>query len=383
MIAASVRPRSALVYSRFLSRPLRTLSTWANALVYPRSVDDYLQLVNPLWSSTEIRARVVKVTQETADVVSLALAANWNFRGYRAGQYVAVSVDIAGVRHTRCFSLSSSPLQDDNLVTITVKAHTGGVVSTYLVENAQPGLVLTLSEPQGEFVLPQALPSRVLLISGGSGITPCMSILRTLLRGSYMGEISFLHFARSDADVIFSAELRELAARHSHLKLTVCAGPTVRQSPVERWILTEPILEALVPNFHAVDTWVCGPARMLDAVKRIYCARGALARLRVELFTGSSPVASDEQPAAVGGNVEFVRAGRSILAQSVRNLLEQAEAVGLNPNSGCRMGICQTCKCRKLRGVTRDLRTGELSPHANVDIQLCVSAPVGDVALDL
>jgi len=383
MIAASVRPHSALVYSHILLRPLRALSALASALVYPRSVDDYLQLVNPLWSNTAIRARVMTVTQETADTVSLELAPNWNFRSYRAGQYVAVSLDIEGVRHTRCFSLSSSPLRGGHLITITVKAHPGGVVSTYLVEKAKPGLVLTLSEPRGEFVLPRVLPSRVLMISGGSGITPCISLLRTLLLGSYRGEISFLHFARSDAEVIFGAELRELAARHKNLKLTICAGPQVRRSPLERWTLTEPILEALVPNFPLVDTWVCGPARLLDAVQRIYGARGALARLRVEHFTGPSTVVTAEPDAAVAGNVEFARAGRSILAQSVHNLLEQAEAVGLNPSSGCRMGICQTCKCRKLRGVTRDLRTGELSTNADVDIQLCVSAPVGDVVLDL
>ena len=119
-----------------LGRPLRSLlrSKLVSALTYPHTVDHYLELVSPLWSVDRIRAEVVEVIRETADVVTLVLRPNENFGSYKAGQYVSITVEVEGVRHTRCFSLSSSPSRDDKLITLTIKARAeGGLVSPYLV----------------------------------------------------------------------------------------------------------------------------------------------------------------------------------------------------------------------------------------------------------
>src|SRR5690606_3612379 len=141
--------------------PLRSLlrSKLVTALSYPHPVDHYLELVSPLWSVDRIRAEVVQVVRETSDVVTLVLRPNGNFQGYKAGQYVALTVEVNGSRQTRCFSLSSTPERKDGLIALTIKARAqGGFVSPYLLEHARPGLRVILSEPQGAFVLPEYLP---------------------------------------------------------------------------------------------------------------------------------------------------------------------------------------------------------------------------------
>lgn len=374
-LAVSSKPQGLL--SRPLGRTKSLLkSKLVAALAYPHPVDHYLELVSPLWSVDRIRAEVVEVIRETSDVVTLVLRPNENFRGYKAGQYVNLMVEVDGVRHSRCFSLSSTPLRNDGLVTLTVKARaSGGLVSPYLVKNARAGMRVVLSAPLGDFVLPEALPSKHLFISGGSGITPCMGMLRTLLGFEYKGQIVFVHYARSPRDVIFGAELKELAARHSNLKLVI-------ETEEERGSLPDlnaSSLAAIVPDFEAWDAWVCGPTPLMEAARKLYEARGASERVRTEQFVLATRVDVAEGEAGV---VEFVRGKRSMSGDK-RTLLEQAEASGLSPQSGCRMGICQSCRCKKVSGVTRDLRTGELSTDDNVDIQICVSVPVGNVSIDL
>lgn len=369
--------KSLGLFSRPLGRTKSLLkSKLVEALTYPHTVDHYLELVSPLWSVERVRAEVTQVIRETSDVVTLVLRPNENFAGYKAGQYVSLTVEVDGVRHSRCFSLSSTPLRNDGLITLTVKARaTGGLVSPFLVKNARPGMNVVLSAPIGDFVLPDVLPSQLLFISGGSGITPNMGMLRTLLGSGYTGKIVFVHYARSPSDVIFRTELEALAQKYTNLSLLI-------ETESERGCLpdlNEASLSAIVPDFEAWDAWVCGPTPLMEAARKLYTARAAEKRLRTEQFVLSTRVDVAEGEA---GLVEFVRAKRSLNGDK-RTLLEQAEAQGLNPQSGCRMGICQSCKCRKLSGVTRDVRTGELSSDDNVDIQICVSVPVGNVSIDL
>ena len=197
------------------------------ALTSPHGVDRYLELVNPMWAATEVRARVVDVVRETdgpasqtAPVATVTLQPTSTWRGHRAGQYVQVGVEIPGARRTtRCFSISSAESGPGEPFTITVRAHEEGLVSTYLVREAEPGLVVHLSQAEGGFTLTEspATPTNnhLLMISGGSGITPVMSQLRTLLRDGYDGKagrrVTFLHYARSREDQIFAEELQRIA----------------------------------------------------------------------------------------------------------------------------------------------------------------------------
>jgi ferredoxin-NADP reductase len=377
--AFSTHPRAGQfrgpnIAERGLRRVLQ--SRFAKALVYPQSVDHYLSLVSPTLSIERIRAEVVEVIRETRDVVTLVLRPNHNFRGYKAGQYVAVTVEVDGAQHTRCFSLSSSPSREDGLVTLTVKARAeGGLVSPFFVEKAAKGLVLTLSEPMGDFVLPVEVPARLLFISGGSGITPGMSMLRTLLASGYTGEVVFMHFARTPADVIFGGELAEIARTRPNVRVVIETESERGSLPD----LSEQGLAKVVTDFDNCDTWVCGPVPMMNAVKQAFRARGAAGRVRSEEFVVAMPTISVDGET---GHITFARAKR-ITDGDHRTLLEQAESAGLRPKSGCRMGICQSCQCKKLSGITKDIRSGVLSTEDNDLIKLCISVPVGDVSIDL
>src|SRR3954449_1751425 len=171
------------------------------ALATPHGVDRYLELIHPMLTVRELRAVVTDVERTTADSVTLTLRPTRQWRGFEAGQFVQIAVDIDGVRRTRCYSPSCSQHRADGRIEITIKAHPQGLVSQYLHAQAKPGLVLGLTPADGTFKLPARRPDKLLLISGGSGITPVLSMLRTLADEEHPGEIVFLHYSNAPSDV--------------------------------------------------------------------------------------------------------------------------------------------------------------------------------------
>src|SRR5947209_19357231 len=201
-------------------RVLKALS----ALSTPLLPDDYCELVNPLWSTRELRGRIVEVRHETADAATIVIKPGYRWPGHKPGQYVRIGIDIDGVRHWRAYSLTSDPDREDRLLSITPKKVDQGQVSPYLVTEAKPGTIVSLSNIEGNFVLDDPPPERLLFISAGSGITPIMSMLRHLDHYDELRDAVLLHSARHTDDVIFGPELRELANRrsafHLHEQLT-------------------------------------------------------------------------------------------------------------------------------------------------------------------
>jgi ferredoxin-NADP reductase len=356
------------------------------ALTSPHGVDRYLEQINPMWAATEVRARVVDVTRETDGehpVATITLQPTSTWRGHRAGQYVQVGVEINGARRTtRCFSISSAESNPGEQFSITVRAHDEAKpgqqrVSRFLVREAQPGQLVHLSQAEGQFTLSEspATPSNneLLMISGGSGITPVMSQVRTLLRDGYDGRanrkrVTFLHYARSAEDQIFAEELKRIAWQDNGIDVHLRHGDEHFSAEA---------LARLVPNFRDVDTWACGPAPMMSLVADAY---GDSPRLRTEFFKVSTTAAIDGDSA--DGEVAFNQAGKTA-PNSGASLLEQAEAMGLTPEYGCRMGICFSCVSRKTEGTVRNVLTGEESSLPDEDIRICVSAPVGNCSVDL
>jgi ferredoxin-NADP reductase len=213
------------------------------------------------------------------------------------------------------------------------------------------------------------------LISGGSGITPVLSMLRTLCDERHDGEIVFLHYARTAADWLYRDEVQDLAARHPNLTVRYVA---TREGGGHLSAAT--ISELLGGGeLSGADVAACGPPPLLDAVRELWAAAGAPERVRAETFTPLRLPVSAEPGTH---RLHFTRSGRTVTGGS-GSLLEQAEAAGLNPAYGCRMGICHTCTCRKAAGSVRNVLTGELLDGEDEDIQLCISVPDGDVALDL
>ncbi len=370
-----------------VSRLLR--SRLAAALATPHGVDRYLERFNPMWAAHEVRARVVSVHRETegagtAPVATLTLQPTSTWRGHRAGQHVLVGAELPGSakRLTRAFSISSAASGPGEQFTLTIRAHDEGQVSSYLVRQAQPGVILHLSQAQGEFTLNEspATPTnnRLLFITGGSGITPAMSMVRTLLRDGYDGhagrKVTFLHFARGPEDQIFAEELAAIAEADNGVDVHLRHGDQ---------LFSEFELRRLVPDYRRTDTWLCGPAGLVDLVKEAYTdAQGDLSpRLRMEFFKPA--VARAAKPGEeVEGEVSFTRSGKTTTASGA-SLLEQAEELGLMPEFGCRMGICFSCTRTKTAGTVRNVLTGEESSLPDEEIRICVTSAAGDCHIDL
>jgi ferredoxin-NADP reductase len=340
-----------------------------------RHASFWLRELDPIRSLDEIRAEVIEIIEETADVKTFVLRPNARWQHDRAGQFTAVEVEIDGVRTRRCYTISSSP--GASRPTITVKRTIGGRVSNWLHDHARPGDVLALSPASGDFVLPEPPPQKLLLVSGGSGITPVMSMLRDLDRRDAVGDVVFVHYARSSRDVIFAEELREIAARHPrlrvHIRLDDAASPG---------LFSEDEVRRLVPDFTERDTFLCGPPGLMERVEQLWKSHGIADRLRRERFV-SAIVASANVEGGIRSQITLVRSGRRIEAESSRMLLDELERAGERPASGCRMGICRTCRCRKRSGMVENSLTGEVSSEPDEDIQLCISRPRSDVTLEL
>ena len=301
--------------------------------------------------------------RQTPRSVTLTLEPNQTFTGFRAGQHINLTVEIDGRRRTRCYSPASA--EGAGLIELTIGRHDGGLVSSHLCDHARPGMVLGLDSVGGDFVLPDTRPRRILFVSGGSGITPVMSMLRTMRDEGSDREIAFIHYARSALEACYADELAAMpGVRVLHGYTREGAGDLDGYFDAEH-------LAAAMPEPDAV--YVCGPPALVDAVR---------AHRPDAHFESFVPPTFTMPAESSGGRVTFTDSGVE-LTDDGRPLLLQAEDAGLTPESGCRMGICHSCTRRKTRGAVRNLITGAVSTTDEEDVQICVSAPVGDVDLAL
>jgi ferredoxin-NADP reductase len=344
------------------------------SLSSPLLPDDYLELVNPLWSTRELRGRIVEVTHETPDATTVLIKPGYRWPGHKPGQYVRIGIDIDGVRHWRAYSLTSDPYREDGLLSITPKRVDEGKVSPYLVDQAKPGTIVSLSKIEGEFVLPDPPPRKLLFISAGSGVTPIMSMLRHLEHYDQLTDVVLLHSARHTDDVIFGPELRALADRRDgfrlHEQLTREQG---RMGPQD--------LERLCPDWREREAYISGPGEMLDAFAEHFEREADGDRLRMERF--QPKLGLGENGSGEGGTIKFLVSECEAESDGKTPILVAGEEKGLDLPYGCREGICHTCVGELRSGRVRDLRNGKVYGQEGEVIRTCISAPEGPVEIDL
>jgi len=341
-------------------------------LTTPLHPDDYLRLVNPLWSQRELRGRIEKVVPETDDAATLVIRPGWGWRyDHRPGQYVGIGVQVNGKFQWRSYSVSSPPRRRGRTISITVRAMPEGKLSAHLVNGLEPGTIVRLALPEGDFVLPDPPPAKMLFLVGGSGVTPVMAMLRTMDRRASLPDV-VMHYSSPNPDrMIFRDELATLEQRND--------GLTVHRLHTDvDGMLELADLDRICPDWRQRETWACGPGPMLDAISEHFESAGLEEQLHLERF--SLKLAGD---GGEGGTITFRTSGKSADADGATTVLEAGEDAGVGMPFGCRMGICHTCTLTLVSGTIRDLRNGDEYDQPNEQVQTCVTVPVGDCTFDI
>ncbi|MER9332876.1 hybrid-cluster NAD(P)-dependent oxidoreductase [Mesorhizobium sp. M0293] len=325
------------------------------------------------------------VIDETHDVKTFVLtsAADRMFC-FSAGQYVLVHLRINGTAMTRSYSVSSPPTRPLDLQ-ITVKRTPGGLASNWLHDNLRPGSKIEIEGPFGSFNLDELPSQKPVFLSGGSGVTPTMSMLRALTDRADDRQIHFIYSAKTPGDIIFRSELDALAARFANVHVTlVCSqgGPAWTGSTGR---IDGRMLLNLVPDLHKRTVFACGPEGYMKTARACLDAIGlAPAQYHEESFGGSSS-SRPELGSAVRSSVRFSRSGVEHHCTSGETLLEAARNCGIYIPTACQQGVCGTCRIAKLSGevVMDDLGGLNAEEKSAGYVLACCSRPQGSVLLDV
>src|SRR5688572_20250717 len=288
-------------------------------LFSPLLPDDYLELINPLWSTRELRGRIERIEPETGDAVTIVIKPGFEWEGHEPGQYLRVGVVVDGVFHWRAYSLTSDPERSDGCICITPKLVEEGKVTPYLLKQAKPGALVRLGGVEGGFVLPDPLPDKLLFVSAGSGITPIMSMLRHLDHQGEVRDVVHLHSARTKDDVIFGSRLRALDDRHEgyDLKLRL-TGEEGRIKPAD--------LDDVCPDWRERETFLSGPEKLIDAMVEHWDEHGDPDRLHLERF--QPKIDASEQ--GEGGEIKFLKSEATAESDGSTPILVAGEEAGLD-----------------------------------------------------
>lgn len=342
-------------------------------LFSPLQPDDYLEMINPLWTTKELRGKVELIEPQGSEAASVLIKPGYEWPGHKPGQYVRLGVVVDGVYHWRAYSLTSDPSPVDGLISVTPKKVDSGVVSPYLVEKIQPGDLVRLGEVEGVFTLPEPLPSKMLFISAGSGITPIISMLRSLDHHGELGDVLVIHSARTRDQVMFLPVLEDLDRRHDGMRLDL-------RVTSERGRLSPGDLDEVCADWREREAFCSGPGEMLDGLIEHWESHGDPNRLHFERF---QPKIGGDVAAGEGGEVRFLDSEKTVECDGGTSILDAGEQAGLNLAYGCRIGICHTCVGTLKSGRLRDLRSGDVIEPTGQDVRICINTAEGDVELEL
>jgi glycine betaine catabolism B len=374
--------------------PLEATATWAP----PAWPPDY-------WGDEDDAVLVCRrVLDITHDVRSFHFeAVGEHAFTFEPGQFITLQLEIDGEKVARCYTISSPPTRP-HLISITVKRVVGGPVSNWLHDNVVPGTRIVAQAPLGAFTLPRRHAEKYLFLSAGSGITPVMSMTRTLYDLGSDADVLFVHSARTPADIIFRRELDAIAAVMPNIRVIhVCEG----DYPSERWTglrgrLSTAMLQAIAPDVAERETYVCGPAAYMASVRRILEDVGYDMRKHHEESFSFDRLPASELPRAVehetpshdgthkdasttaSFTVEFVKSGVTVTCGANEKVLDAAATAGLRLPASCTEGMCGTCKTTLLTGEVDMQHNGGIRPKeiAAGKVLVCCSTPLSDLRID-
>ncbi|MCX5747459.1 MAG: 2Fe-2S iron-sulfur cluster-binding protein [Proteobacteria bacterium] len=331
--------------------------------------------------------RLARIVDETPDVKTFRFVARDGGPipfDHVAGQYLTLALAIDGKRVNRSYTIASPPTRTDHVEISVKRAPNGNGGSRHVHATFAVGELVRIAAPAGKFVFAGHEAERVVLIAGGVGITPMMSILRGLTDRGWGGHAYLAYTVRTAADVIFGDELADLVARHPNVHLLISLSS-------ERGHLTAAMLTELVPDFTRGPVMMCGPTPMMVATRRLLVDELHLpdADVHEEEFVstpiGDAPAIDGDaaaDPSAVF-DVQFTRGGRRTEVAGL-TVLEAAEACGVAIPFECRSGICGQCKTRLVAGQVSMEVADALTPaeRARGLVLACQARPTTDVVID-
>ncbi|MBV8756302.1 MAG: ferric reductase-like transmembrane domain-containing protein [Deltaproteobacteria bacterium] len=343
----------------------------------------------PFWSGELVLARIF---DETHDVKTFRFV---NPDGGKlpfehiSGQYLNLKLNIDGKRVNRSYTIASSPTRQ-HYCEISVKR--AQLASKWIHENWREGMRIQIGAPSGKFFFAGHESERVVLIAGGVGITPMMSITRSLTDRGWKGDIYLVFSVRKKQDVIFAEELRYLKARYPnlHVVLTLSNDPDVEWDG-ERGQITRELLEKHIPNFKRGPVLLCGPDPMMTAMRKLLVGMGIPdAEIHQEAFLAPPPMSLEEAAAAEAvevadtATINFAKSGKTAEATRDQTVLEIAEENGIAIPFECRSGICGQCKTKLVSGKVAMDTQDALSPNDRAKglILACQARCAKDIVLD-
>lgn len=342
---------------------------------------------------------VGRIFQETRQVKTFRLVDPAGGKlpfNFLPGQFLTFTVKPHGQAMKRSYTIASSPTRRD-FCDVTVRHEDRGLVSGYLHDRVHEGELLQVTAPSGKFTFAGQDGNSIVLIAGGVGVTPMMSVVRYLTDRSWPGDIYFIYGCKADDDVIFREEIEYLKRRHPNLHVTLVA----ERADAARWPyrtgrITKELLSEAVPEIASRHFHVCGPPPMMDAVKLMLAVLGVQAeQIETEVFIGKEvPQAPTPDAATPAGPVgvspakdataTFARSNKIAALPPTKTVLEAAEDVGVNIDYSCRVGTCGICKVKLLSGTVTMAVEDALQPADKTQniILACQAKATGDVSVD-
>ncbi|EWH02882.1 hybrid-cluster NAD(P)-dependent oxidoreductase [Halomonas sp. BC04] len=365
-----------------------------------------MNFLNPVttqtWTNGRHMVRCVKVIQETWDVRTFCFMAEQPVLFFfKPGQFVTLELEIDGEPIMRSYTISSSPSVPYSF-SITVKRIPGGKVSNWLHDNLKINDELAVHGPVGNFNVIDHPAEKVLMLSGGVGITPLMSMARWFFDTNAMVDVEFVHSARTPRDIIFHRELEHIFSRIPEFKLHIVCERSDELGDAWsgfRGYLSQAMLELIAPDFMDREIFCCGPTSYMNAVKHLLLKNGFdMTRYHEESF-GATPVdvqeevlehveqaeaQAEEFDVADMLSVEFSASGKSVRIQPGETVHSAAAKLGLHIPKACGMGICGTCRVPLASGEVDMEHNGGITDEdvAEGYILSCCSTPKGNVVVD-
>lgn len=349
-------------------------------------LEPFVHWFSPYWQADRYLGRVEEVREELAGFFSLVIRPTKRWPSFQAGQHVEIQVLHQGARTKRYFSISSSPAyyQKTGLIELSIRVQDKGRITPWLKQHYGLGGsgfhgCISLAKAQGQFVLPQG-SQPLLLIAGGSGITPFRSMLQQLQLTQQNRDVQLLYFAKEANQHAFQTELTTISQQLPNVRVQFL-------SDSEHGWLSAGLLEGFCADIKQRQIYLCGPAPMLavgqDALEQLGIASTQIHFERFQALPISQPKTANAAGQAV--QINFSRSQQVVEFDPSQpsSLLEVAEQAGLKPLSGCRAGVCHQCVCKKVSGVVYNARTGEYSDSGAGEVQLCVSVATSDLVLEV